>query len=409
MSVINDMLRDLDKRQAPEVSSNQQVPHESLIEPQTAPYKKWLFAWVGLVILSALVYFFLFQEKGVQTANNLPVSEEKAHAVPSDNLEDQELNLERSTVQDDKLTSKPDSDIKNTKLPNEISLSEKTSSEKVSIDQVPVPTIKTALSKEESITEPKEESKIDTKSVVTLEEMQPKKAPIDQPALAKQAQQRSQKLNKIALPSENSMKVKLSPVALDQQMAERATKLITQRQELLAYRELYEFIGEHEQDMESRTVLASYLLHENRIAEAGDVLLNAQISRSPKLRQIKARWYAAQGRHHLAITTLNSNLPSVEEFPDYYVLLAAYYQRYGSAADASETYALLVDYNENIADWWAGLGLASDRNRQPEKAIFAYRQALELSGLSPELMNFVKPRLKQLIDSLPEPKNEAVK
>ena len=155
--------------------------------------------------------------------------------------------------------------------------------------------------------------------------------------------------------------------------------------------------------------MATYLLNENRMAEVGDVLLNAPISASPELRQIKARWYAAQGQHKLAIYTLSSDLPNVEEYPDYYVLLAAYYQRYGSALDASKAYSLLVDYNENVADWWAGLGLAADRSGQPEQAIFAYQQALELSGLSPELLNFVTPRLKQLFASSPNAGKKSAK
>ena len=128
----------------------------------------------------------------------------------------------------------------------------------------------------------------------------------------------------------------------------------------------------------------------------GDVLLNAPLNKSPKLRQIKARWYAQQGEHKLALYTLNSDLPNVAIYPDYYVLLAAYYQRYGSAQDAKNTYSVLVQHDETIADWWAGLGLASDRNNEKEKASYAYRQALELKGLSPELLNFVQTRLAQL-------------
>ena len=192
------------------------------------------------------------------------------------------------------------------------------------------------------------------------------------------------------------MQVTLSPIALDQEMAERALMLISKRQETQAYRELYSFIGEHEEDMESRTVLATYLLQENRLAEVGDVLLNAPLHKSPKLRQIKARWYAEQGEPKLALYTLNSDLPRIETYPEYYVLLAAYYQRYGTAEEAKETYSMLVDFDETVADWWAGLGLASDRNNEKTKAIFAYQQSLEIKGLSPQLLNFVKPRLKQL-------------
>ena len=59
MSVINDMLRDLDKRQAPEVGAEQALHQESLIGPQSSPFKKIIIITV-LLLCALLVVIYLY-------------------------------------------------------------------------------------------------------------------------------------------------------------------------------------------------------------------------------------------------------------------------------------------------------------------------------------------------------------
>lgn len=412
MSVINDMLRDLDKRQAPEVGGSEQHTRESLIEPQSSVYKKWMIPFGGLLIVMALVYILL-EKNSDSTSLQVPAMNSGLKSAP-----EQALPPTSNSIDSNKEEHKERAGL--LKVENQTGLKKTTDAMEKPVS------IELTINKQETViplSTTKAVSSDDSKRTSTLKETSIKKAPLDEPnvvvnkanlntaPLVIKADNRSSKPpvnTKVEPVVTNAMAVTLSPIALDQQMAEKATKLLAQQQELDAYRELYKFIGEHEEDTESRTVLASYLLKQNRLAEAGDVLINAPISRSAKLRQIKARWYAAQGKHQLAIYTLASDLPDIDAFSDYYVLLAAYYQRYGTPKEASQTYALLVDYDETIADWWAGLGLAADRNNEKEKAIFAYQQALDLKGLTPELSNFVKPRLQQLLASLPNNRNSVI-
>lgn len=432
MSVINDMLRDLDKRQAPEVSDSRQIPSESLIEPQKNTYKKWLVLLMGLLLIGVLVYGVLLQTKGEPPVGKEPISNAHVAQVNSQELMSGNIETERQGLPD---TNKPGVSAQETISHSDIQIALKVEPEALTAKPsvVEVSTAeheRPSIKPDKEITHDKEANDKELTEKVLSEKTQtatvkkiapkviPKTASKELPKIAPAVErvlhkaeiiEEPQKRVRVEMQLDNTMEVTLSPIALDQQMAERATNLMAQGQELEAYRQLYKFIGEHAQNVESRTVLATYLLNENRMAEVGDVLLNAPISASPELRQIKARWYAAQDQHKLAIYTLSSDLPNVEEYPDYYVLLAAYYQRYGSALDASKAYSLLVDYNENVADWWAGLGLAADRSGQPEQAIFAYQQALELSGLSPELLNFVTPRLKQLFASTPNAGKKSAK
>lgn len=421
MSVINDMLRDLDKRQAPEVSAGQTSHQDSLIEPQSSPVKKIIII-VVLVLSILFLAGFLFLNKepaslepivtnedakhSIAQSNNVNVQQEALKEISQDIAQkDRTLNnidLERPIEKLQKNSNKGDE----LAVLSNLNLEEPTVLELKEVEPASSEIIKEQRNKNQIQQEKpadSQEIKANSKSVVAS------KAVIAKTVTAKTATTKTEKTKpqkavlqeQKAYPEikEKTMHVTLSPVALDQQMAERALMLISKMKDTEAYRELYTFIGEHEEDMESRTVLANYLLQENRIIELGDVLLNAPLSKSPKLRQIKARWFAEQGKYKLALYTLNSDLPRIETNSEYYVLLAAYYQRYGTAAEAKETYSRLVDYDETVADWWAGLGLASDRNNEKNKAIYAYQQSLELKGLSPELLNFVKPRLELLLAS----------
>lgn len=432
MSVINDMLRDLDKRQAPEVSDTDAKRQESLIEPATPWYKKWLIIVPVLVVLSVLVLVGFFggdsEPKPLSTADSQPA--ELVNSVEHDIRQAKELSETKAEVSQTQASVELAQKEALPRVSEEDSTQEKlTDSAEVidNVQMVKVPIVEDKLSDQRD-SHIQERPKVSVgshtdKKPVDQNSSQPEKEELKssenqtQQALSKAEQAPSEPVKSVKKPQpvtrnisppresvtpkrleieDNTMTVSLSPVALDVQMAENAMKLISQHRDAEAYRQLYAFIGAHDVDTESRTVLASYLLQEGRIAEVGDVLLNAPINESPKLRQIKARWYAAQGEQKLALYTLSSNLPALEQHTDYYVLLAAYYQRLGWTKEASETYALLLEYDDNVADWWAGLGLATDRNNEKDKAMYAYQQALELNGLSTELFNFVEPRLQQL-------------
>lgn len=384
------MLRDLDKRQAPELGGIQSNQQESLIEAHTFPYSKIAIIALLVLILSLLIYFLFAKKEIVIAVQPEIVSHSETEKIVANTSNETIL---RTEIKSEQLNSQLEKNDTHAKLSDKQSPS--MFNHDVEAKKTEIPKIikqdevkkkeepKIALAKVHEAIEIKSET---TSNMPTLKV----KSSVENTVIAQ-----SMHNNESIAPK--SMGVKLSPIALDQQMAERALSLISQQKETEAYRELYAFIGEHEEDLESRTVLATYLLNENRMAEVGDVLLNAPLSKSPKLRQLKARWFVQQGEHNLALYTLNSDLPDVSKHTDYYVLLAAYYQRYGTAKAAKETYSTLVNYDETVADWWAGLGLATDRNNEKEKAIYAYQQALDLKGLSSELLSFVKPRLNQLL------------
>lgn len=190
--------------------------------------------------------------------------------------------------------------------------------------------------------------------------------------------------------------VTLTPQAQDLKQAAEARALLRRGEIDTALSQLRQFIDQAEVDQKSRVVLVNYLLQYDRLAEAGDVLLGAPVDKDPDLRQLKARWLAVGGRPHEAISLLESDKPELAAFPDYHALLASFYQQLGQAEPAAGVYAELLKFNPAQANWWAGRALALDRLARYDEAKVAYERALVLPGLSGQLAQFAKLRLESL-------------
>jgi len=371
MSVINDMLRDLEQRKAPDRSGvDTASSNGSLIETKSPTLKKYLIALVVLLLAVGVGLGSLLLRDHENTIT--PESPE----IPFSKLTPTEAKIAFSASQPAMNSLvvakvvKPEvapqviekKQIKVASLPTETPIS------KV---KIPASKIKIPGSKA-----PTEKVSSRAKATTTVRESSDVEAPSTKPLVRRKSE--------------------VSPQKRDQNMAELSRTLFQKGESRKAYRSLYEFIAKHTVDQKSRTVLISYLLQDERIAEAGDVLVTTRVELNPELRQLKARWYVAQGEHNLALHTLRESLPELHRYPEYYALLAAYYQRFGFSAKAAETYASLLEYDDESANWWAGLAIALDSSKQYEKAVNAYKQALGIPDLSPELIEYIENRLSLL-------------
>jgi len=108
-----------------------------------------------------------------------------------------------------------------------------------------------------------------------------------------------------------------------------------------------------------------------------------------------ARVHTEQGQDNEAIAVLETMKPVVSQNSDYYALLAALYQRSAKHAAAARTYQALLQVYPRRGVWWMGLGLSLQAQQQPG-AIQAYRNALASGDLSTELKRFVQSRINGL-------------
>lgn len=146
----------------------------------------------------------------------------------------------------------------------------------------------------------------------------------------------------------------------------------------------------------SRVTLISGLLGGQRYQAVLNLLPASATTDSPKLRMLRARALMATSGPRAALTLLKRDVPTLADWPDYYAMLATLYQQLGQSGNAATVWGKLLQLDNGRADWWAGLGIALDSEKRVVDAREAYRQALMLSDLNPPLRQYVAQRLSAL-------------
>jgi Flp pilus assembly protein TadD len=117
----------------------------------------------------------------------------------------------------------------------------------------------------------------------------------------------------------------------------------------------------------------------------------------PELRKIYARLLVADGQQQEAVQLLSSEpRPKVSRDLEYHALLAALQQEIGDYKAAVISYNQLLQHRPQEALWWMGLAISYDQSEAFSRAKEAYRQALSLQGLRPDLKDYIRNRLQKL-------------
>lgn len=111
--------------------------------------------------------------------------------------------------------------------------------------------------------------------------------------------------------------------------------------------------------------------------------------------RLYAQLLAAQARDSEAINALQAALPAAAGDAEFHALLAGLYQRSGKAAAAVESYRTALRLDPPHGAWWMGLGISSEQAGDAQTAATAYRQALHYP-LAAAVQQFVEQRLAQL-------------
>lgn len=110
--------------------------------------------------------------------------------------------------------------------------------------------------------------------------------------------------------------------------------------------------------------------------------------------ELRARMLADANKNKEALVLLQSDSPKLNDHPDYYGLMAVLYQRVGEFMMSAKLYEQLLKMNGNKAVWWIGLGIALESLDRRNEALQAYTKAAESDGLTPELNAFVSGRIQ---------------
>ncbi|MCP3176607.1 tetratricopeptide repeat protein [Desulfuromonas sp. KJ2020] len=150
---------------------------------------------------------------------------------------------------------------------------------------------------------------------------------------------------------------------------------------------------------ESREKLAALLAGAGRRVEAEKVYaagLESDPAHSP-FRRGYARLLAEREELSTAREVLRQGpVPTVAADPDFHALYAALSQRLGDYAAAAATYSLLLQHDPASGVSWLGLGLALESDGRAPEAVEAYRQAIASGSLQTDLLSYVRGRLDML-------------
>ena len=148
----------------------------------------------------------------------------------------------------------------------------------------------------------------------------------------------------------------------------------------------------------AREALVIVLLKQGATVEAENIL-ETGLSISPEYVPfiiLKAHNLVNSGNAAGALRLLQSVTPSVKTHIAYYGFVAALYLQQGQYAAAEKIYQRLVFYQPSYGRWWLGLGVAYESLGQDNLALEAYKQANSLGGFSIDAQAYLANHMEQL-------------
>lgn len=146
----------------------------------------------------------------------------------------------------------------------------------------------------------------------------------------------------------------------------------------------------------ARKELASLLIREDKIAEAKKQIqlgLALQPNNSD-LVQLAAHILVNENKLDRALKLLEQAAPPLAQNPEYHAYIAGLYQSVGKDRLAANLYKQLLMLNPSNAKWWLGLGLALEGEGDHAESAEALSKAENIGGLNPELKAYIESRLQ---------------
>jgi len=160
---------------------------------------------------------------------------------------------------------------------------------------------------------------------------------------------------------------------------------------------LTQLLDDYPEAHQSRATLIALKLSQGKLEQA-QKLLSQGLQLAPEqlaFIKLKARILLTQQRPLEAVTELEKHQQG-EQDQEYIALLASAAQRGGQHQRAATLYQQLLQLNDRQAQWWIGLAISLEALNQKNAALKAYWQARELPGISPALKSYAEGRISQL-------------
>ncbi len=162
-----------------------------------------------------------------------------------------------------------------------------------------------------------------------------------------------------------------------------------------AFRQALQIDPAHEP---ARQTMVALQIESKRYDEAVQTL-GEGIAASPKNIQfvmLLARLLVERNDAAGALAVLDKHGAGAEANPDFRAFRAALQQRMGRHAEAVEEYRAALALSPGAGQWWIGLGISQQAQAQGKDALESFRRAKGAGNLTPELVSYVDQRIRQL-------------
>lgn len=192
--------------------------------------------------------------------------------------------------------------------------------------------------------------------------------------------------------------VELSDAELATLAERKATTAIAKGRMEEAQDGYYEVLAHDPHNQGAREQLAGLLYGAGRLTEAAQVLeegLRLDPAQAD-LRLLLARVAISGGDRQKALDWLTGYQPDIASNLDYYATWAGLAQELGQLVQASEMYVRLLRQQPDQGRWWLGLGVAEDGQGHRQRALDAYRNAQLHGNLGEASTQWLEQRIGQL-------------
>lgn len=157
-------------------------------------------------------------------------------------------------------------------------------------------------------------------------------------------------------------------------------------------------LREDRSHLPARQALIGLLIDMRRNQDAEQVVRDALAfnPRQPRHAMLLARLELDRGDAAAAVATLEAVKPYAGVDAEFYAFFAAALQRAGRYREAAELYKNALAVEPGNAIWTMGLGISLRAAGQPDEAREAFRRAAESRSLAPELQRYVEAQSREL-------------
>lgn len=406
MSLVNDMLRDLDRRRKQSDSpgsTSTLTPVPETIPPK-ARNSALVYVVLVLVLGGAAVAWFWMQQQNSSTTRSLNVSPEVVNQPAPVDSEPTSQSIAQAdqgvTETATRVPQENSSAVSSNPAPEQPRALEEQESETrsvavASVDTlVPQPTIAEPAEQREPATQSRTESPAAQSSEQTTETSgQSESADVASAAPV------PNRVNLSAAPTEEVKRgATLTPEEQDVLVVQEALRLIADNNSTAAYALLEKQIMDNRYAHQSRETYAKLLLNEGNLLGASQ-LADSGLALSANhagFKKIKARLLIAQGLLDEAVNLLITRAPEVSKDLEYHDILATAQLASRDYEGALISYTGLVQQDQSQGKWWYGFAASQDLLGNSNAARQGYSQAVRMPNLSANLRRRSQERLALL-------------